>query len=135
MNTIDLYTRWSSVSLDDIEAELQAGDTLPTAAHLFGTDEVAQMIETQGKRGVTGPRKAVVLLPGLMGSLLTSIRGTTTPLWLNPTLILKGTELLSRAKRRRHRRRRAQHPVSSNEPGTDVLPQDRTDTSQRSRAF
>ena len=90
MNTIDLYTRWSSVSLDDIEAELQAGDTLPAAEQLFGTDDVARMIETQGKRGVTGPRKAVVLLPGLMGSLLTSIRGTTTPLWLNPTIILKG---------------------------------------------
>ncbi len=66
MNTIDLYTRWSSVSLDDIEAELQAGDTLPAAEQLFGTDEVARMIETQGKRSVTGPRKAVVLLPGLI---------------------------------------------------------------------
>ena len=90
MNTIDLYTRWSSVSLDDIDAELQAGDTLPAAAQLFGANDVAQMIETQGRRAVIGPRKAVVLLPGLMGSLLTSIRGTTTPLWLNPTIILKG---------------------------------------------
>lgn len=90
MNTIDLYARWSSASLDDIEAELQAGDNLPTAERLFGAEDVAQMIEPQGLRAVTGPRKAVVLLPGLMGSLLTSIRGTITTLWVNPTIILKG---------------------------------------------
>ena len=90
MNTIDLYTRWSSASLDDIKAELQAGENLPAAEQLFGAEDVAQMIEPQGKRAVTGPRKAVVLLPGLMGSLLTSIRGMTTPLWINPTIILNG---------------------------------------------
>ncbi len=90
MNTIDLYTRWSSMSLDDIQAELQADDSLPTAERLFGAEDVAQMRESQGRRTTRGPRKAVVLLPGLMGSLLSSIRGTTTLLWINPALILKG---------------------------------------------
>ena len=90
MNTIDLYSRWSSLSLDDIEAELQTGDTLPAAAQFFGAEEVAQMREQPVRRAVSGPRKAVVLLPGLMGSLLSSIRGTTTLLWINPTIILKG---------------------------------------------
>jgi pimeloyl-ACP methyl ester carboxylesterase len=37
-----------------------------------------------------GARKAVVLLPGIMGSLLSSIRGVTTLLWINPILFLKG---------------------------------------------
>lgn len=41
-------------------------------------------------RGVTGPREVVVLLPGIMGSLLSSIRGVATLLWINPVIFLKG---------------------------------------------
>ena len=90
MNTIDLYSRWSSLSLDEINAELQSNEPLPAAEHLFGAEDIAQMRENQDRRAISGPRKAVVLLPGLMGSLLSSIRGTTTLLWINPALILKG---------------------------------------------
>lgn len=90
MSTVDLYTRWSSLSLDEISAELQTADQIRAAEQLFGAEEVAKMLESQGERSVGGPRKAVVLLPGLMGSLLSSIRGTTTLLWINPALILKG---------------------------------------------
>lgn len=90
MSTVDLYARWSSLSLDDIQAELESGAGLPEAEQLFGIEEVTQMRTTQEKRSVTGPPKAVVLLPGLMGSLLSSVRGTTSLLWINPALILKG---------------------------------------------
>jgi pimeloyl-ACP methyl ester carboxylesterase len=41
-------------------------------------------------RSFRGEREAVVLLPGLMGSLLASVRGVITSLWLNPGLMLKG---------------------------------------------
>ncbi len=37
-----------------------------------------------------GLREAVVLLPGIMGSLLSSIRGVTTLLWINPAIFLNG---------------------------------------------
>ena len=38
----------------------------------------------------TGEREPVVLLPGIMGSLLTSIRGVTTLVWINPLMFVEG---------------------------------------------
>jgi len=89
MNTTNLLTRWSTLSLDEIEAQLQNGDA-PTAEQLFGPDEVEEMRAISQVRAATGPREAVIFLPGIMGSLLTSIRGATTLTWLNPAIFLKG---------------------------------------------
>jgi pimeloyl-ACP methyl ester carboxylesterase len=90
MNTNDLLVSWSSLSLDEIEARLQAGADDEAAAQLFGANEIAEMQTTLELPPAQGARKAVVLLPGIMGSLLSSIRGVTTLLWINPVLFLKG---------------------------------------------
>lgn len=90
MNTTDLLNRWSTLSLDEIQQELDAGKDLMAAEQLFGADAVAAMRSGDETRGFSGPREAVVLLPGLMGSLLSSVRGVISSLWLNPALFLKG---------------------------------------------
>jgi len=90
MNTNDLLISWSTLSLDEIEARLQAGAEEEAAAQLFGASEIAEMQTVLELPPAQGARKAVVLLPGIMGSLLSSIRGVTTLLWINPVLFLKG---------------------------------------------
>jgi len=90
MNTTDLLSRWSVLSLDEIQQELDAGKNLMATEQLFGADAVATMRNGEATRSFSGPREAVVLLPGLMGSLLSSVRGVITSLWLNPALILRG---------------------------------------------
>lgn len=99
MNTNDLLASWSTLSLDEIEARLQAGVDDEAAEQLFGADEMADMRalveEPQVRELMEAPqapalREAVVLLPGLMGSLLSSIRGVSKLLWINPAIFLRG---------------------------------------------
>lgn len=90
MNTTDLLSRWSTLSLDEVQEELEAGQNLLAAEQLFGADDVASMRAGEAARRAGAEREAVVLLPGLMGSLLASVRGLITQLWLNPGLMLKG---------------------------------------------
>lgn len=90
MNTNDLLINWSTMSLEEIESRLQAGTDDEVAEQFFGADEVSEMQELSREPQPRGLREAVVLLPGVMGSLLTSIRGVTTLLWINPLLFLKG---------------------------------------------
>lgn len=90
METTELLARWSTMSLDEIEAELQAGANQEAAEQLLGADELSNIRSADTRRAPTGRREAVVLLPGLMGSLLTSIRGVTSLLWINPALFLEG---------------------------------------------
>ncbi len=90
MSTTDLLNRWSTLSLEEIQEELDAGRNLLEAQQLFGAEEVAAMRAEDTGHRFTGAREAVVLLPGLMGSLLASVRGVITSLWLNPGLMLKG---------------------------------------------
>lgn len=90
MDTSDLLSRWSTSSLDEIQQELDSGKNQAAAAQLFGADAVAAMRSDSETRGFSGPREAVVLLPGLMGSLLASVQGMIMPLWINPALFLRG---------------------------------------------
>lgn len=90
MNTNDLLASWSMMSLEEIEARLETGADVDTAEQFFGADEMAEMQALSREPQARGLREAVVLLPGVMGSLLTSIRGVTTLLWINPLLFLKG---------------------------------------------
>jgi pimeloyl-ACP methyl ester carboxylesterase len=90
MNTNDLLVNWSTLSLDEIENRLEAGTDDEAASVLFGAGEVAEMHTLVSEPRAEGARKSVILLPGIMGSLLSSIRGVTTLLWINPALFLKG---------------------------------------------
>ena len=90
MNTSDLLTGWSSLSLEEIEARLESRIDDEAAEQLFGADELSEMRTLAEAPQARALRQAVVLLPGCMGSLLRSIRGVTTLLWINPALFLKG---------------------------------------------
>ena len=90
MNTNDLLTSWSALSFEEIEARLEAGTDEETAEQLLGTDEMAEIRALMEEPEARGLREAVVLLPGFMGSLLSSIRGVTTLLWINTAIFLRG---------------------------------------------
>jgi pimeloyl-ACP methyl ester carboxylesterase len=90
MGTQDFLASWSTLSFDEIEARVRAGMDQTGMEQLFGPEETAEMRELVAGPTPRGPREAVVLLPGIMGSLLTSIRGLTKLLWINPLLFLKG---------------------------------------------
>ncbi len=90
MNTNDLLTAWSMMSLEEIETRLESGIDDAAAEQFFGAKEMAEMQSLSREPQARGLREAVVLLPGVMGSLLSSIRGVTTLLWINPLLFLRG---------------------------------------------
>ncbi len=88
--TTELLTQWSTLSLDEISARLESGQDTAAAQQLFGEDAVAAMTAAPDASRAVGPREAVVLLPGIMGSTLSSIRGVTSLIWLNPAIFLEG---------------------------------------------
>ena len=92
MKTQDLLASWSSLSFAEIGAQLEAGENKEVVEQLFGPNEVAEMRSLMATPRTLSERQreAVVLLPGLMGSLLSSIRGVTTLLWINPAIFLNG---------------------------------------------
>lgn len=90
MNTNDLLANWSILSFDEIEDRLEAGEEAEALEQLLGIEEVVELREMMRQPRTRGTREAVVLLPGIMGSLLHSIRGVTTLLWINPVLFLQG---------------------------------------------
>jgi pimeloyl-ACP methyl ester carboxylesterase len=90
MNTNELLASWSALSIEEIESRLEAGADQDAAEQLFGAQEMTDMQELIKQPRPRGLREAVVLLPGFMGSLLTSIRGLTTFLWINPAIFLNG---------------------------------------------
>jgi pimeloyl-ACP methyl ester carboxylesterase len=90
MNPQDLLASWSTLSFEEIDARLEAGGDEEVVEQLFGSTEVAEMRSMAAVPRAPVRREAVVLLPGIMGSLLSSIRGVTTLLWINPAIFLKG---------------------------------------------
>jgi pimeloyl-ACP methyl ester carboxylesterase len=90
MNTNDLLLRWSNLSLDQIEDEIREGKDQDSAVELLGAGTVAEMQAVSFAPPSAAPKEAVVLLPGIMGSLLTSIRGVTTLVWINPLMFVQG---------------------------------------------
>lgn len=90
MNTTDLLSSWSTLSLDEIEARVESGADAQALEQLLGADEAAELQRLTHGPVARGLRPAVVLMPGIMGSLLVSVRGVNTVLWINPLLFLKG---------------------------------------------
>jgi pimeloyl-ACP methyl ester carboxylesterase len=90
MNPQDLLASWSTLSFEEIDARLEAGGDEEAVEGLFGSTQAAEMRSMAAVPHAPVQREAVVLLPGIMGSLLSSIRGVTTLLWINPALFLKG---------------------------------------------
>lgn len=93
LNTNNLLTTWSTLSLDEIAARLESGQDAAAAEQLFGAETTSELIAAApipAKRGLLGAPERVVLLPGIMGSLLASVRGITTSLWINPAIFLEG---------------------------------------------
>jgi hypothetical protein len=75
MNPRDLLASWSTLSFEEIGARLEAGGDEEVVEQLFGSTETAEMRTMAAVPRATGRREAVVLLPGMMGSLLSSICG------------------------------------------------------------
>lgn len=57
---------------------------------LFGEREAEELRALLNRPTSDGPRVSTVVLPGIMGSLLASIRGISTLLWPRPQLIVDG---------------------------------------------
>lgn len=94
MSTTELLANWSMLSWEEIADRLEQGEDEAIAQELFGADEVSAMQAMAMEPSENGLRQAVVLLPGIMGSLLSSIRGVTELLWINPAIFLKGQSSL-----------------------------------------
>ncbi|MHB1294888.1 MAG: lipase family alpha/beta hydrolase [Anaerolineae bacterium] len=57
---------------------------------VVGQREAAEMRALLAQPHTGNPRVATILLPGIMGSLLASVRGISALLWINPTVITDG---------------------------------------------
>jgi len=90
MDTNALLQRWSGLSFDEIEDEIVLGKDHDSVTQLLGPETVAEIRGISFAAPSVGMRPDVVLLPGIMGSNLASIRGVTSLLWINPLMFLKG---------------------------------------------
>jgi pimeloyl-ACP methyl ester carboxylesterase len=57
---------------------------------LLGEREVAEVRAMLDRPPAEGPRVATVFMPGVMGSLLASVRGISALLWFNPRVMVDG---------------------------------------------
>jgi len=57
---------------------------------IIGARELGEVRTLLDRPPSDAPRAPTVLLPGIMGSLLVSIRGISSPLWLSPGVIVNG---------------------------------------------
>lgn len=90
MNTTDLYLKWSSQSFAEIEEQILHDENNAAIRALLGEDTLTEIHVQQANISFRPGRANVVLLPGIMGSILSSIRGVTSLLWINPLLFLQG---------------------------------------------
>ncbi len=92
MNSNEALRNLSMLSLDEIEDKLSSGKDDLALGQLLGEEKAAQIQATAARPSfkLSGSAEMVVLLPGLMGSLLLSVRGVTEFLWINPLVFLNG---------------------------------------------
>lgn len=90
VDNTELLTRLATMSYDEIEKRLASGDDDAGLIRLMGYDAAKAIQQTAAMPRDCSFGDAVVLLPGVMGSMLLSIRGTIELLWINPLLFLNG---------------------------------------------
>jgi len=85
----DGLRHWSRTLVEDVSSSLPSWieDVLDRS---WGEEEKEEILELANRDQVQGPREAVVFLPGVMGSLLASIRGINSSLWISPSVFLRG---------------------------------------------
>ena len=59
MDTTELLARWSTMSLADIEAELETGENQAAAEQLLGSQEVNEIRDDETRSAPAGPPEAV----------------------------------------------------------------------------
>ena len=95
MDIANAVSQWLMTQLELMPVQLlRQAAGLASAQRLInrilGEREADELRALLGGPPADGKRVPTVLLPGLMGSLLASIRGIGTMLWFNPTLIADG---------------------------------------------
>lgn len=90
VDNTDLLFQLNTMSFDEIEKRLGAGEDDLGLVRLMGYDEAKSIQAAAAQPRARAFGDAVVLLPGLMGSLLLSTRGVVEFLWINPLLFLNG---------------------------------------------
>src|SRR5450759_5375 len=93
MNNNEVLQNLSSLSFEEIEKRLASGTDNLNLEQLMGAEKVQKIrkVATRRRDELVAPGgDMVVLLPGIMGSLLLSVRGVTDFLWINPLLFLNG---------------------------------------------
>ena len=90
MSNLDILQKIAILSIDEIEKQLAEDPKKLQLSKLVGKKEADQLAASASAPKARGLKEAVVVLPGIMGSLLFSIRGVTTMLWINPLLFLNG---------------------------------------------
>ncbi|GAP06633.1 lecithin:cholesterol acyltransferase [Anaerolinea thermolimosa] len=90
MNNLDLLQKLAVLSVDEIEKALNEDSSNLPIQNLIGEEKAEQLIQTARAPKARGIKEPIAVLPGIMGSLLFSIRGVTTMLWINPLLFING---------------------------------------------
>ncbi len=86
---------WILGQMESLPIELLRVDRLGGAPMrildaVYGEQEAEEVRALLNRPADGGQRPNTVLLPGLMGSLLASIRGISAMIWVNPTVIIDG---------------------------------------------
>ena len=95
MNIASALSQWLVEQLEVMPTDLlRQGSEFPLSQriieHLMGQREAAEVRALLASPTSGQERVATILLPGIMGSLLSSIRGISALLWVNPTVITSG---------------------------------------------
>ena len=90
MNNLDLLQKLAVLSIDEIEKTLSENSSDLPIQDLIGEEKAEQLIQAAQAPKARGIKDPIVVLPGIMGSLLFSVRGVTTMLWINPLLFVNG---------------------------------------------
>jgi len=87
-------TNWLLSQLEMMPAHMLAKSSRRAYGRLLdqimGAREVQDLRALLDRPSSEAPRVATVLMPGIMGSLLASVRGISALLWVSPTVILNG---------------------------------------------